>query len=62
MPRNLGAVRAALAGWYARPALVEISPLPLNPDEIEAGQWLATRGLAVLVSIDGKPYLQPATE
>jgi hypothetical protein len=50
-----------LRDWHSHPAFARY-PFPLNPSEVQAGRRLEADGVAVLVSIDGKPYLQPATE
>lgn len=60
---SMATLRADLLAWHRRPALVEQAPgLPLYHAEIAAARALARRGEAVLVSIDGRDYLQPATE
>lgn len=68
-PWTLARIRAGkatllgdLAGWYSRPALTGLGPMPINPSEIPLARSLDRAGRAVLVSIEGKPYLQPATE
>lgn len=49
--------------WQRSPALCDASPMgmPVYPAEASAALWLERRGLAVLVSADGRAYLQPAT-
>lgn len=57
-------LRGELAQWYARPALVTASPhgMPLHGTEYVVARDLARHDLAVLISINGKHYLQPLPE